>query len=107
MSITDFFTNTITVKRMVYGGSDVGGDNNKSTLETQGTFKGHIQQADPELIASLAQTYKLDYLIWCSRDADVQVGDQLEEGSNVYTVMNIQDNTTGENTHYELHVRKA
>ncbi len=107
MSISDWYTTTFTVKRMVYGGSDVGGDNNKSSLETQGTFNGHLQQADPNLVASLAQTYKLDFLIWCSRSEDVQVGDQLEEGSNKYTVMALQDNSTGSNDHYELHLRKA
>ena len=105
--INGFYTTTFTVKRMVYGGSDVGGDNNKSALETQGTFDGHIQQAKPDLIASLAQTYTLDHIIWCDRSEDVQKGDQLEEGSNKYTIEAIQDNSTGDNNHYELHVSKA
>ena len=93
---------------MVYGTSDVGGDNNKSSLVTQGTFNGHLQQASPNLVASVAATYKLDFIVWCARTEDVVVGDILILGSDQYSVMAIQDNlAAGGNKHYELHLRKG
>jgi len=98
--IEKFYTTIFTAKRMVYTA-------NKSSLSSNGTFDGHLQQAAPELVASLADTYKLSHTIWCSRSEDVQSGDQLETGGNKYTVQSVQDNSTGNNDHYELHVLKA
>ncbi len=100
MSIERFYTETITVYRMVY-------TLNKAALVEQGTITGHIQQAGADLIASVAETYKLSHFIWCARSENVQVGDELTVGGDKYTVAAVQDNTTGMNTHYELHVMKA
>ena len=98
--ISRFYTTAFEVYRQVY-------TDNKSEEALQSTFNGHLQQASPNLIASLADTYKLEYLVWCSRAEDVRPGDTLKVDDTRYTVLAVQDNMVGTNDHYELHVRKA
>lgn len=98
--ISRFYTTEFEVFRQTY-------TDNKSEEASQGTFDGHLQQASPNLVASVADTYKLSHLVWCSREEDVQAGDTLKVGSDRYTVAAVQDNMVGDNEHYELHVMKA
>lgn len=97
--ITGFYTTTFTVKRMVYTGA-------KSALSTIGTFSGHIQQLAQEKVAELAGALKVSHSVWCAVDTDVNLGDQLTAGSDVYSVRAIQKNNVGNNTHLELLVEK-
>ena len=98
--ISRFYTTEFEVYRMAY-------TDNKAEEALQSTFNGHLQQAAPNLVASVADTYKLSHLVWCAREEDVRSGDTLKVGSDRYTVQAVQDNMVGDNDHYELHVMKA
>jgi len=100
MTIENFYTTTFTVKRFAYTGT-------KGSLSTQGTFVGHLQQALIEQVANIASKFTISHSIWCATDTDVNLGDQLEEGGDKYTVKAIQTNNYGGNDHLELLVEKA
>ena len=97
--ITGFYTTTFTVKRMVWASS-------KATLVEQGDFEGHIQQAQLEDMARLANGYTLTHIVWCDPDEDVEIGDTLETDDDTYSVRAIYDRNIGGNAHKELHIEK-
>lgn len=105
--ISNFYNVQVVIKRMIYGGSDVGLDNNKASLSEIATVDCHLQQASPEYNSTTAESYKIDYLMWCPRDTDLQEGDTILQGSQKYTVRSIQDNVVGHNKHFEAQLVKA
>jgi hypothetical protein len=99
--IEKFYTTAFTVKRMT---AYVSG---KSSLWTVGTFNGHLQQANAELIADLANAYSVSHTIWCDIATNVQAGDTLEVGSDKYSVRAVQFNEVGQNKHLEIMADKS
>jgi len=97
--IKRLFKTSFTIKRMEYTAD-------KSTLVTQGTFFGHIQQTSPEKAAQLAGSFKISHSIWCEIGTDVEIGDVLENGTDKYIIKAIQSNNIGYNKHLQLYVEK-
>lgn len=78
-----------------------------SALSTIGTFKGHLQQASPEMVQNLALNFSVAYICWCPPDTAVKLGDTLVVGNDRYDVRLIQDNSfVGANKHLELALEK-
>jgi hypothetical protein len=103
MSIERFFTNTFVVSRMEWS-------NESSAEVSAGTFKGHIQQAQPEASEHVGEAWGKTFVIWCDESTDVQSGDSISVASGnyagTYSVKQIQNNATGDNKHLELTVIK-
>ena len=98
--ISRFYTTTFTTKRQEWS-------NDSSTLDSQGTFLGHIQQGIPKSYQEQTEfRFTKAYTIWCPADTDVQEGDRLEEGSNTYDVRFVIDRNIGNNGHLEVIVEK-
>ena len=95
MTITRFYDKTFTNKRQVYVG-------NKSSLQTIGTFVGHLQQRTPEDTEFIDLAYTKAWTIWCPVDTNIAEGDTIEWNGNVYSVRAIQKNATGNNQHLEV-----
>lgn len=96
MSIKRFYTTTFTVTRQTWTGDS-------SALVSQGTFKGHIQQAG----ADIMQQYEglrltKAWIIWCAADTDVEEGDRITQGSDTYDVRFIENRNVGSNGHLHL-----
>ncbi len=100
MSIETYYTTTFSVERMAYTGD-------KSALSTVGTFVGHLQQAIIDTVEFYANRFTITHSVWCATSTDVQVGDVLTVGSDVYTVRALQKNLVGNNEHYELAVEQS
>ena len=103
MSIERFFTTTCTNKRTTWS--------NESSAEiTVGTFKGHIQQAQPEDTQLLASAWGKTFYIWVYKTTDVEPGDTITIASGdyagTYNVKALQQNETGNNQHLQLVVIK-
>ena len=103
MSISKFFTETLTVRRKVWAG-------NSATDSDAGSFSGHIQQASPEFAESVGQAWGKTFTVWCAKSTDVKEGDSLAvaggDYAGTYSVKNVQKNATGINEHLELVVIK-
>lgn len=102
MGIERFFKKTFTSKRMVWA-------NESGSEQSQSSFKGHIQQANPELIESLGLSFTTTYTVWCPPDTDVQEQDKLSDGQYNYSVRGINNRgyEIGEmNPHLELVVER-
>jgi len=97
--ISDFFTTTFTVTRMIWSGDS-------SAEASQGTFSGHIQQAEPELAQSLGYAFTRTFKVWCAVDTDVEDGDTLTVGNNTYSVRANKVLQVGENQHLQLIIEK-
>lgn len=93
------YTTKFTNGRMVWDGE-------YSEIDEANWFYGHIQQTTAELTQSLALTFTKAYTIWCKLNTDVEVGDELESGSNKYIVRAIKDLLVGKNKHKQLFVEK-
>lgn len=99
MSIDDFYTTSIALKRMSWS-NDSGG-------EIAGTsFNGHIQQADQDMAEFIGEAVGDTFAIWCAKDTDVETGDTLTIASGnyagTYNVRQIQLNAIGANAHMEI-----
>ena len=70
------------------------------------SFKGHLQQATAELAQSIGTTFTKTYSLWCPYNTDVQQGDKLTSGSDIYMVRAIITRLVGSNKHLELIVEK-
>lgn len=79
------------------------GNNYSDTVEV-GSFKGHIQQADKEMVERYNMNYQTAFAIWCPITTNVQIGDILENDTDTYSVKAIQVNDIGSNKHLELAV---
>jgi len=75
-----------------------------------GTFKGHVQQAQPETAEYVGEALGKVFSVWCAKGTDVELSDTLTIASGdyagTYSVKNIQKNATGENQHLELTIVK-
>jgi len=99
------YTTTFTIQRNVWTTAD---GYSSSALGTIGTFKGHIQQASPEMVENLGLNFTVPYIAWCDPSTSVKLGDTLVVGTNRYDVRLIQDNSfIGANKHLELILEKA
>lgn len=98
------YTTTFTIKRNAWVEES---GYSYSTLSTITTFKGHLQQASPEMVQNLALNFSVAYICWCPPDTAVKLGDTLHVGDDVYDVRLIQDNSfIGSNKHLELALEK-
>lgn len=99
MSIERLYTTTCTNKRMDW-------DNESSVEVSVGTFKGHIQQAQPEEVQGIASTWGKTFYIWTYKDTDVLQGDTITIASGdyagTYNVKATQLNATGNNQHLQI-----
>ena len=99
MGIAKFFTTTVDITRMVWV-------DRKSTETAVGSFKGHVQQAQPEFVESIGEAWGKVFLLWSAKGIDIQVGDTvtIDSGDYVgtYSVKNKQLNATGANQHQEF-----
>lgn len=103
--ISDFYKTTFTVSRSVW--TTDGSGNPISAEAEQGTFSGHIQQAQAGSSAAalsehLGLSFTKTYIIWCPVSTDVREGDTLSDGTNAYSVRGKQRNAVGTNQHLEL-----
>lgn len=97
--INRLFTTTFSIQRPEWSEDSAG-------LATVETFKGHLQQARPELAQQLGLALTKTFTIWCASDADVQEGDTLTSGDDTYSVRAVQTNNYGQNAHKELIAEK-
>lgn len=100
--INKFFTTEFTQYRSEWQ-TDSEGNYYSDTVEV-GSFKGHIQQADKEMVERFNMNYQTAFSVWCDIDTVVKKGDILENDTDTYTVSAIQENNTGSNKHLELAV---
>lgn len=98
--IKDFFNTTYTIKRSVW--TTDGNGNPYSTEATVSTFAGHIQQAAPEVAASLALTFTKTFSLWCQLGTNVREGDTITDGTTTYSVKAVMNYANGTNKHMEL-----
>lgn len=97
--IERLYTTSFEVSRPVWTG-----DSAEMTLTA--TLAGHMQQARPELAQQLGYAMTKTFIIWCPVDTDVQEGDSITDGTNIYSVRAVQINSHGQNSHKELTVEK-
>lgn len=103
--ISRFFTKTFTNYRQSWT-TDMSGFQSSSEVFV-GTFAGHLQQANPEIIENLGLNFGTTYTIWCDEDTDVKLGDRITCSGDSYDVRLIQNNgNVGTNKHLELVIEK-
>jgi len=103
--IASKYTTTAEIKRLVW--TVDGNGNDISSEGVVSSFKGHLQQASPELITNIGDRFTLSHLFWCSSASAVKEGDVLTINSERYGVRAIQDNSfIGINKHWELQLEK-
>lgn len=93
--INQFYTTQFTVKRQAWNGE-------RSGLVQVATFMGHLQQASSELAQNYGMAVSKTFVVWCSLDSNVKVGDKLEETVNSYFVKESSIRAVGNNQHLEL-----
>ena len=101
--INEFFTTLYVIKRASWLTDEE--NNPYSGLVEVDQFMGHIQQAQAELIQSLALSLTTAFTIWCPVDTLVLAGDILESVDGQYSVKAIQKNNVGSNKHLQLIVQ--
>lgn len=101
MSIEKFYTTAFTVYRHKWA-DDNDGFSYSETDEIDEGFNGHIQQISPKLAQYLNLNFTKTFSVWCGLTTDVKIGDILHDGSNYFTVKEIQTNDIGANSHLEL-----
>lgn len=94
------FTTIFSNKRMIWYEEN-------SELEDYMSFKGHIQQTNPELSESLGLSFTKSFTVWCPLSTDVIVGDELSSGDNEYLVRAIKDFKIGNNQHKQLFIERT
>lgn len=100
IAIDRFFTTTFTLSRQTWSGES-------SSLVSQGTFSGHIQQGTPEnMQENLGFRFSKAFTIWCPATTNVQEGDRLVAGSANYDVRFAINRNIGSNGHIQLIVEK-
>jgi len=95
--ISKRYNTTFTNERMVWY-------DEASELEEETAFTGHLQQAGAELSESLGLTFTKAYVVWCSLNTDVEVGDQIGAIGKTFIVRAIKDLLVGNNKHKQLYV---
>ena len=74
MSLQQFFTKTVTVKRLVGG---VGGNPDKFDFQTVGTVMANTQPTTPEQQQFIDGVLGTSFNLYCARSADLKKGDRL------------------------------
>ena len=92
--IARFFTKTFTLKRASWY-------EESGEMESGVSFKGHLQQASPELIKNLDLSLTVAYRIWCPITTDLERGDIVTTGGTDYIVRAITSRDYGVNQHKE------
>jgi hypothetical protein len=101
MGITRFYTTLFTIQRPVWA-------NDKSSLQSVGSFYGHKQPTNPELTESLGFAMTKTFTIWCSPLTDVKAGDIINDGTYQYNVRALNNNNyLGGNTHLQIIAERA
>ncbi len=100
--ISRFYKTTFTIYRMVWTGDS------SSTLANQGTFSGHIQQAQPQLLEHYGGNLSDIFTVWCDEGTDIEEGDRITTNGNGYRVkaINTRNYISSSNSHLELVVTK-
>ena len=98
--INEFFTTLYVIKRASWLTDEE--NNPYSGLVEVDQFMGHIQQAQAELIQSLALSLTTAFTIWCPIDTPVLSGDILESVDGQYSVKAVQKNNIGGNKHLQI-----
>lgn len=80
--------------------------NEEGEYEALNSFFGDIQQSASEVANDLNIAYTKAYTIWCGVDVNVDDGDTLESGTDVYTVRAVKRLNFGKNKHKQLFVEK-
>ena len=99
MPISDFYTTTFSVKRMIW-------TNESSSEIVQGTFLGQLQQAETELAEQFRMDFTRSFKVWCALDTDIEDGDTLTVGSDTYSVKAHKVYQTGNFQHKLLIIEK-
>lgn len=101
MGISSFYTKTFSLYRQSYTG-------NKSAYALVGTILCHLQQISPDEQAQLGLNYTTPYRLWCAPSTDIQIGDELSDGTDLFTVKGVQNNSfVGDNQHIEALLETA
>ncbi len=99
MSITRFFTRAFSIYRMIWITSET------SELQLVGSFKGHRQQIQIDLVQTIGIAYGRAYKVWLPLGTNIFLEDILTDGDESYTVRGIKKvDYAGGNTHLELTV---
>ena len=99
MSINRFFTTLFAVLRSQWSGES-------SSLISETSFFGHLQQATSQLAESLHLAYTRTFTVWCDVNTDVQEGDLIRDGEYDYSVRAIRKLNYGGNQHLNLIVER-
>ncbi len=91
------YNTTFTNERMIWY-------DESAELEEAVAFKGHLQQASAELSESVGLTFTKAYVIWCSLNTSIEVGDQIKANNKTFVVKSIKDLLVGNNKHKQLYV---
>lgn len=99
--INKFFDKTFTILRKEWTTDD---DGYQSSVDDEvGTFKGHLQQATPQLAVNMRMNFTTTFSVWCPPNTDVRLGDTIVYDGIYYTVREKQNNGfVGKNKHLEL-----
>lgn len=98
--LSDNFTTEFVVRRAVWAKD--GEDNDYSTEQLVGTFLGHIQQTQAELVQDLGLSLTNAYKVLCPVNTNVLAGDTIESNEGMYSVKAIKKVAIGLNPHLVL-----
>jgi len=102
--LTDKFTTEFTVRRSVWTEDE---DNNKYSTEQEiGTFFGHIQQTQAELVQNMGLSLTNAYKVLAPVGTDVLSGDTIESNDGMYSVKAVKKVELGLNPHLVLIVQQ-
>lgn len=100
MTISNFYTTTLTRKELEYTGT-------KSVYVTATSFVGHLQQASPDVIQFYEGKFAITHIVWCAVDTSINEGDKITTGGVDYTIKSIQKNNIGANEHLEVYIEEG
>jgi len=101
MTISIFFTNTFTVKRMVWV------NNSYSELADVVSFDGHLQQTSSVLSESLGLRFTKAFTIWCPIDTVIMTDDRIASDGEEYTVRFVKELLVGRQKHLQIVAEKT
>ena len=98
------FTTEFTVRRSVWTEDE--DDNKYSEEQVIGTFLGHIQQAQADLVQNMGLSLTRPYKILASLNTDIVSGDTVESNDGMYSIKAIKKVELGLNPHLVLVVQQ-
>ena len=95
--IEDFFTTSFEINRQVWTGEI-------SSNSLIGSFKGNIQQANPDLAEAYNTAYNRAFIISCPLTTDIKIGDLItsDTGTKEYFVKATIELAMGNIKHLEV-----